>query len=115
MGALATPRVIAGNISDLYGASGEKWNPAGRLPRLAQHYARQTINAAGRAEDTLTVRLQTLRIGDLAVCGIPFEAFVEMGLDLKARSPFPQTMVVGLANGRHGYHKRSMIFIVAHL
>ena len=86
-----------------------------RLPRLAQHYARQTINAARRAEDTLTVTLQTIRIGDLAVCGIPFEAFVEIGLDVKARSPFPQTMIVALANGRHGYHKRSMIFIVAHL
>jgi len=43
------------------------------------------------------------RIGDLAVCGIPFETFVETGLDLKMRSPFPQTMVIGLANGRHGY------------
>ena len=72
-------------------------------PRLAQHYAQQTINAAERAEDTLTVRLQTIRIGDLAVCGIPFETLVEIGLDLKARSPFPQTVAIGLANGRHGY------------
>lgn len=74
-----------------------------KLPRLAQNYARSVINAAERAEDTLTVQLQAIRIGDLAVCGIPFETFVEIGLDLKKRSPFPQTMVVGLANGRHGY------------
>lgn len=32
MGALATPHVSAANVSDLYGDSGEKWNPAGRLP-----------------------------------------------------------------------------------
>ena len=74
-----------------------------KLPRLAQNYARNTIGAAERAEDTLTVIIQAIRIGDLAVCGIPFEAFVETGLDLKKRSPFPQTMVIGLANGRHGY------------
>jgi hypothetical protein len=74
-----------------------------RLPRLAQEYARRTIGAAERAEDTVTVQLQAIRIGDLAVCGIPFETFVETGLDLKKRSPFPQTMVIGLANGRHGY------------
>ena len=74
-----------------------------KLPRLAQNYARNTIGAAERAEDTLTVILQAIRIGDLAVCGIPFETFVETGLDLKKRSPFPQTMVIGLANGRHGY------------
>ena len=49
------------------------------------------------------MQLQAIRIGDLVVCGIPFETFVEIGLDLKKRSPFSQTMVVGLANGRHGY------------
>lgn len=74
-----------------------------KLPRLAQNYARNTVNYAERAEDTLTVKLQAIRIGDFAVCGIPFETLVEIGLELKRRSPFPQTMVIGLANGRHGY------------
>lgn len=74
-----------------------------KLPSLAQNYARSTVSAAERSEESLVVKLQALRIGDLAVCGIPFEAFVEIGLELKRRSPFPKTMVVGLANGRHGY------------
>ncbi len=74
-----------------------------RLPRLAQNYARNMVNAAERTGDTLNVKLQALRIGDLAVCAIPFETFVEIGLELKDCSPFPQTMVVGLANGRYGY------------
>ncbi len=74
-----------------------------KLPRLAENYARSTIAAAERTEETLTVKLQAIRIGDFAVCGIPFETFVEIGLDLKRRSPFPLTMIIGLANGRHGY------------
>jgi len=74
-----------------------------QLPRLAQNYARSVVSAAERPEDQLTVQLQAIRIGDFAVCGIPFETFVEIGLDLKKRSPFKQTMVIGLANGRHGY------------
>lgn len=74
-----------------------------KLPRLAENYARSTIAAAERTEETLMVKLQAIRIGDFAVCGIPFEVFVEIGLELKKRSPFPQTMVIGLANGRHGY------------
>jgi len=74
-----------------------------KLPRLAQNYARNTITAAERSEETLVVKLQAIRIGDLAVCGIPFETFVEIGLDLKKRSPFSRTMVIGLANGRYGY------------
>lgn len=78
-------------------------NAIKRLPRLAQHYARKTIQAAERDEATLSVKLQAIRIGKLAVCGIPFETFVEIGLELKDRSPFSRTMVIGLANGRHGY------------
>lgn len=74
-----------------------------KLPRLAQNYARNTVTAAERKESTVTVIVQALRIGDLAVCGFPFETFAEIGLDLKRRSPFPQTMVIGLANGRYGY------------
>jgi hypothetical protein len=74
-----------------------------KLPRLAQNYARSVVSASERPEDTFTVILQAIRIGDFAVCAIPFETFVEIGLDLKKRSPFPQTMVIGLANGRHGY------------
>ena len=74
-----------------------------KLPRLAEHYARRVIETHERKEDTLTVKLQALRVGDLAICGIPFETFCEIGLDLKSRSPFPITMVIGLANGRYGY------------
>ena len=74
-----------------------------KLPRLAQHYARNVIRAAERDEDSLTVKLQAIRIGDLAVCGIPFETFAEIGLDLKQRSPFPRNMVISIANGKHGY------------
>ena len=74
-----------------------------KLPRLAQHYARNTVHAAQRKEDTLTVKVQTIRIGDFAICTIPFEVFAEIGLDLKKRSPFPRTMVISAANGRYGY------------
>jgi hypothetical protein len=73
-----------------------------KLPPLAEAYARRTLALADSTE-TLQVPLQALLIGDLAICAIPFETFVETGLDLKRRSPFPRTMVVGLANGYHGY------------
>ncbi len=82
-----------------------KWDdPAERakLPRLADHYARRTLKAAERP-DTIDVKIQAIRVGDLAVCGIPFETLVEIGLELKQKSPFGTTMVIGLANGRHGY------------
>ncbi len=97
-------RPTAGQVAEAKAVAAIKDKDAiEKLPRLAQNYAHSTIAAAERAEEAITVKLQAIRIGDLAVCGIPFETFVETGLDLKKRSPFPQTMVIGLANGRHGY------------
>jgi hypothetical protein len=65
-------------------------------------YAQRILNML-RMPPELDVPLQALRIGELAIVTIPFEAFVEMGVDLKARSPFPDTFVVSLANGSYGY------------
>jgi len=73
-----------------------------KLPRLAENYARRTLSLA-EASETVTVPVQALRIGDFAICTLPFEAFAVIGLDLKKRSPFPRTMVISLANGTNGY------------
>jgi len=72
------------------------------LPRRAEPYARRTLSLA-QGPDTLNVPLQALRIGDFAVCAIPFEVLVEIGLDLKKRSPFHRTVVLGVTNGYNGY------------
>ena len=50
-----------------------------------------------------TVPLQAIRLGDTALCAVPFETLVEIGLELKQRSPFANTIVVGIANGYNGY------------
>lgn len=73
-----------------------------KLPRLADSYARRTLSLASGA-GPVAAQLQALRVGNLAVCTVPFETFAEIGLELKRRSPFPRTMVVGIANGSHGY------------
>ncbi len=73
-----------------------------KLPRLAENYARRTLSLV-KAPESVTVPVQALRIGDLAVCTLPFEVFAEIGLDLKKRSPFPRTLVISLANGTNGY------------
>jgi hypothetical protein len=72
-----------------------------RLPNKAESYARKTL--AMQDGGQVTVPLQAIRLGDTALCAIPFEAFVEIGLELKARSPFANTIVVSIANGYNGY------------
>ncbi|NNE93115.1 MAG: c-type cytochrome [Verrucomicrobiales bacterium] len=52
---------------------------------------------------TETLVLQALRIGDLAITALPNEVYSITGLKLKARSPFPDTFNIELANGAAGY------------
>jgi neutral ceramidase len=47
--------------------------------------------------------IQAIRVGDVGFAGIPAEYFVELQLDIKARSPFRRTFVAELGNGWVGY------------
>ncbi|MEW6158781.1 MAG: hypothetical protein AB1813_15250, partial [Verrucomicrobiota bacterium] len=47
--------------------------------------------------------IQALRIGDVAIVGVPAEFFTKLGLDIKSRSPFRNTVIVELANDWIGY------------
>ena len=46
------------------------------------------------------VPIQAMRIGDVALIGLPAEIFVRIGLEIKHFSPAPFTFVVSLANAR---------------
>ncbi|MBI4305252.1 MAG: hypothetical protein HY678_02935 [Chloroflexi bacterium] len=57
-----------------------------------------------RGNTACHVEIGAISIGDdIALSTNPAELFVEFGLDIKRRSPFPLTMVVELANGHCGY------------
>ena len=47
--------------------------------------------------------VQAVRIGDVALVGLPAEYFTQLGLDIKNRSPFRHTYVAELANDWIGY------------
>ena len=57
---------------------------------------------AVRFEFTEALRCGTVP-GDIAICSMPGEIFVEIGLDLKAKSPCAHTMICELANECYGY------------
>ncbi len=47
--------------------------------------------------------LQVIRLGAVALVAIPGQLFARLGLELRRRSPFRHTIVVGLANGAVSY------------
>jgi hypothetical protein len=65
-------------------------------------FAERTIQMKEWPEK-IDVILQTFRVGDLGIAGIPFEVFAETGLEIKAGSPFEKSFTIGLANGGYGY------------
>ena len=54
----------------------------------------------GQSRETV---LQAIAIGDVAIVGVPAEYFTLFGVDIKQRSPFPNTVVAELANDWIGY------------
>jgi len=52
---------------------------------------------------TEPVLIQAFRIGDQAIVSMPFEVLVEIGLEIKKKSPFNQTFLISMANGGYGY------------
>jgi neutral ceramidase len=55
------------------------------------------------AESEVSLPLQALRIGDVAITGIPCETFVETGMELKAKNPFKPSWTHSIAGGYFGY------------
>lgn len=67
-----------------------------------QIYAKRVLQQE-EAPAEIKVVLQALRVGEVGITAIPFEVFVEIGLELKAESPLQPTFTIELANGGYGY------------
>jgi hypothetical protein len=80
----------------------DKPEDASKYHRRERVYAKRVLDLK-KSPDKIFVVLQTFRIGELGVCAIPFEVFVEIGLKLKQKSPFGWTFTISHANGSHGY------------
>ena len=75
---------------------------AGRgMERYEQYAEEHERMKGGPTEDETYVN--AMRIGDVAIVGLPGEIFVEVGLEIKEKSPFRHTFVVELANDWIGY------------
>ncbi|QDS96592.1 Neutral/alkaline non-lysosomal ceramidase [Roseimaritima multifibrata] len=70
--------------------------------RRERSYARR-IASLEKSPKQVSVPLQTFQIGELGIAAVPFETFAETGLEIKDRSPFPDTFTIELAGGSFGY------------
>jgi hypothetical protein len=62
------------------------------------------LETVGKTDVPLLADVQVIALGDeVAIVSLPGEIFVELGLALKAASPFKHTFIAELANGSIGY------------
>ncbi len=69
-----------------------------------------TKRTAAALPAMLTVPVSAARLGPFALATNPGELFVEWGLDIKKRSPFPHTIVSELTNESIGYEPTALAF-----
>ncbi|MFM7072279.1 MAG: hypothetical protein ACKO38_10860 [Planctomycetota bacterium] len=69
---------------------------------LEEVYADRTVKM-NQWPERIDLPLQVVRVGGIAVAGIPNEVFVEIGLEYKSRSPIRPCFIMSMANGYYGY------------
>jgi hypothetical protein len=88
----------------------QSWGESGDLkaedletPAVIRIFARELVAFHETRPSSYCVPLQVLRMGDIYLCGIPGEPFVEIGLELKRVGEKEIVIPVALANGYFGY------------
>jgi len=61
-------------------------------------YAEQILTLSKIQEKSVLSEIQAISLGNIALASIPGELFVEYGLEIKKKSPFPHTFIIGYAN-----------------
>jgi len=100
---LALPEITPAQVEEAKRVVAETKDDRGaNFMKLVRAY--RALDLAGREGKPFRVEVQAIALGrDVAWVSLPGEAFVELGLAIKKRSPFAHTFVVELANENIGY------------
>jgi len=97
---LPLPRITAEDVQEAK-AIVEKKDKAKFMEQVKAYKVLDVDKRTGTPQE---VEVQVITMGDtLAWVSLPGEIFVELGLSIKAASPFAQTHIAELANGAIGY------------
>jgi len=73
-------------------------------------YAKEWLEMYKNQNVIDSLEVMVVRIGDVAFVGLPGEIFCEFGMDIKTRSPFQNTIVMGLTNDDRNYFPTKVSF-----
>ncbi|OIN97514.1 hypothetical protein AUJ66_03235 [Candidatus Desantisbacteria bacterium CG1_02_38_46] len=99
-------RVLKANPEELEKICDEKTPIMGMRddPLITKTYAKSILRLSSLKNKWEDTEIQVIRIGKGVIVGVPCEFFVELGLEIKKKSPFkPWTFIAELANDWVGY------------
>ncbi|MFM9909371.1 MAG: neutral/alkaline non-lysosomal ceramidase N-terminal domain-containing protein [Chitinophagaceae bacterium] len=73
-------------------------------------YAKDWVEMRREQDVVDSAEVMVIRVGDAAFVGLPGEMFTEFGMEIKAKSPCKNTMVMGLTNDEKGYFPTKISF-----
>lgn len=73
-------------------------------------YAKDWLELYKNQDIIDSLEVMVMRIGDVAFVGLPGEFFCEFGMDIKTKSPFKNTIVMGLTNDNREYFPTKISF-----
>lgn len=95
-------------IVKIYREKGDKAPELLEYPMKHQEALR--IKANLTRPEFFNLRISGLRLGDIAIIGIPGEPFASVGMDIVDKSSFPMTMVLACTNGYEGYYPNTQAY-----
>lgn len=102
-----TPEEVAAAkiVKEAYDAGEFDKIPAkqGTMEFITAIYEAGMLIAVAKGPGSTTMRVTAFRVGDFSVVGLPGEPFCQIGMDVKAASPYKVQFALGLTNGAQGY------------
>ena len=77
-----------------------------RAAKKYEHWATKLVAAVEDGHPTHDLHIQAIRVNDVVIAAMDMEVFFETGLEIRDRSPLPDTFVLGYTNGCFGYLPR---------
>ena len=77
-----------------------------RAAQKYEHWATKLVAAVEDGQPTHDLQLHAIRVNDIVISAMNMEVFFETGVEIRARSPLPDTFVLGYTNGCFGYLPR---------
>ena len=78
-----------------------------RAAQKYEHWAMKLVAAVEDGHPTHPLHIQAIRVNDVVIAAMNMEVFFETGLEIRERSPMPDTFVLGYTNGCFGYLPRA--------